>query len=148
MSHRDRNIRAVQILLTLTALECFGPIIRDFNVSHAWNPDWAPHARYHLVWQLGTMGLSGIANLYLIWFRKPWDVRNLWLSAAWQGTILAGFWIAYLLTPVYEGSVTMPDMHVDLLGINENVVVFTVLLMMLGSVFGVLATRLREGSSR
>jgi len=147
MKNRERTIRIVQILLTVTALECFGPILRDFNVSHAWNPDWVGHARYHLVWQLATMGLSGLAILYLIWFRKPRDVRNLWLSAIWQATIVAGFWVAWVLTPIYEGSVTMPNMHVVIFGINENVVVFTVLSSVLAAAIALLATQLREGSA-
>jgi hypothetical protein len=148
MTNREKTIRTVQILLTITAFECFGPIVRDFNVSHAWNPDWDGHARFHLVWQLATMGLSGIANLYLIWFRKPLEVRTLWLSAAWQGTILAGFWVACLLTPVYEGRVTMPNIHMYIFGIDENVVVFTLLSAVLAAAVTLLATRLRDTTAR
>jgi hypothetical protein len=127
MSNNDKTIRAVQILLTITALEFFGPIVRDFNASHAWNPDWDPHARYHLVWQLATMGMSGIANLWLIWFRRPIDTANLWLSAIWQATTIGGFWVSLALVPVYGGKVTMPNIHMYFFGIDENVVAFTVL---------------------
>ena len=127
MSSHDKTVRTVQILLTITAFEFFGPIFRDFNASHAWNPDWDPHARLHLVWQLATMGLSGIANLYLIWLRRPFDLGNLWLSVAWQLTTIGGFWLACSLTPVYGGRITMPNIHTYILGMDENVVVFTVL---------------------
>jgi len=127
MSSHDKTVRTVQILLTITAFEFFGPIFRDFNASHAWNPDWDPHARLHLVWQLATMGLSGIANLYLIWLRRPLDLGNLWLSVAWQLTTIGGFWLACLLTPVYGGRITMPNIHTYILGMDENVVVFTIL---------------------
>jgi len=148
MSDRDKTIRTVRILLTVTAFECFGPILRDFNASHAWNPDWDGHARFHLVWQLATMGLSGLANLYLIWFRRPFEIRNLWLSAGWQATILTGFWTACVLTPVYEGRITMPNIHMYIFGIDENVVVFTVLSSVLAVSVGLLATRLRDVSAR
>jgi hypothetical protein len=97
MAERDRAVRTVQILLTIVALEFFGPIVRDFSPSHAFNPQWAGHARVHLVWLLGFMLLSGVANLYLIWWRRPFEIRNLWLSVAWQCCNLGGFWIAYLL---------------------------------------------------
>ena len=127
MGNTDKTFRIVQILLTITAFEFFGPIVRDFNASHAWNPDWDPHARLHLVWQLSTMGLSGLANLYLIWLRRPLDVRNLWLSVAWQLTTIGGFWLACLLTPIYGGRITMPNIHTNILGMDENVVVFTIL---------------------
>ena len=148
MSNREKTLRTVQILLTITAFECFGPFLRDFNPSHAWNPDWDAHARFHLVWQLATMGLSGLANLYLIWFCRPLNAWHLWLSALWQATILTGFWAACLLTPLYEGRVTMPNIHMYIFGIDENVVVFTVLSSVLAAAVALLATRLRTGAAR
>ena len=119
--------RTARILLTLTGLEFLGPIARDFNASHAMNPAWVGHARLHLVWLLGFMLFSGIANIYLLWFRRPFDVRDLRLSAAWQCCNLGGFWLAALLTPVYGGLVRVPDEHIQVLGLNENVLVFAVL---------------------
>jgi len=136
MRHASK-ILAVKIALTLTALEFFGPILRDFHPSHALNPDWVGHARVHLVWLLGFMGLSGLANLYLVWLRRPFEVRNLWLSAAWQSCNLGGFWIAYLLLPVYDGQITVPGIHTEILGFDENVFVFSVLSVVM---LGVLAT--------
>jgi len=115
-------IRLAQLLLTLTALEFFGPIARDINATHALNPDWVGHARLHLIWLLAFMGLSGVVNLWLIWFRRPFDLRNLWLSVAWQACNLGGFWVAVVLAPAYGGAVTMPDTHVKILGLDENVV--------------------------
>ena len=132
---RQARIRMVQIALTLTCLEFFGPILRDYHPSHALNPDWVGHARVHLVWLLGFMGLSGVANLYLIWLRRPFDLRNLWLSAAWQSCNLGGFWIAYLLAPSYDGAITVPGIHTQVFGIDENVFAFAVLsVVMVGTV--------------
>src|SRR5439155_460200 len=109
-----------RILLTLPGLEFLGPIARDFNASHAMNPAWVGHARLHLVWLLGFMLFSGIANIYLLWFRRPFDVGNLRLSAAWQCCNLGGFWLAALLTPVYGGLVRVPDEHIQVLGLNVS----------------------------
>jgi hypothetical protein len=117
----------VKVVLTLTGFEFFGPIVRDFNATHALNPSWVGHARLHLVWLLGFMLLSGLANLYLVWFRRPFDVRNLWLSAGWQCCNLGGFWIAALFAPAYGGLVTVPGEHIHLFGWDENVLVFAVL---------------------
>jgi hypothetical protein len=121
----------VRILLTVVALEFFGPVFRDFSASHAFNPAWVGHARVHLVWLLGFMAFSGVANVYLIWFRRPEDPRDLWLSVAWQSCNLGGFWLAYLLAPVYQGEMTMPGFHVHILGIDENVFAFSVLSVLL-----------------
>ena len=134
----DRAIRWARILLTLTALEFFGPLVRDFSGSHAWNPAWVGHARVHLVWLLGFMFFSGLANLHLIWLRRPFEVRNLHLSAVWQGCNLGGFWAAYLLTPVYDGLMTVPGIHVTVFGIDENVFAFTILTVLLVAAIGLL----------
>jgi len=93
-----------------------------------------------IVWLLGFMGLSGLANVYLIWFRRPFELRNLWLSVLWQGCNLGGFWIAYLLNPLYEGEITVPGIHTHIFGFDENVFVFSVLSLVLAGV--VLSLRL------
>jgi len=76
---------------------------------------------------VALMGLSGAVNLYLIWLRRPFEVRNLWLSAAWQACNLGGFWLAVVLAPAYGGAVTMPETHVYIFGLDENVVAFAIL---------------------
>jgi len=127
MREGDGMVRAAQVLLTITALEFFGPIVRDYGPSHAFNPDWVGHARVHLVWLLGFMFLSGLANLWLVWLRRPFELRNLWLSVLWQSCNLGGFWIAYFLADSYGGLITIPETHVHIFGWDENVFVFTVL---------------------
>jgi hypothetical protein len=94
----------------------------------------------HLVWLLGFMCLSGLANLYLIWLRRPHEVRNLWLSALWQGCNLGGFWVAYVLAPSYQGEITVPGIHTHVFGIDENVFVFSVLTLILIAAVFVLGT--------
>jgi hypothetical protein len=91
------------------------------------NPAWVGHARLHLVWLLGFMGCSGVVNLWLLWGRRPPDLRNLRLSALWQSCNLAGFWIAYGLVDAYDGIVTVPGEHVHVLGWDENVLAFAIL---------------------
>ena len=135
----ESRVLALRIALSVTALEFFGPIVRDFSESHALNPTWVGHARVHLVWLLGFMFFSGLANLYLIWLRRPFELRNLWLSAGWQSCNLAGFWVAYLLVPVYDGEITVPGIHTHILGFDENVFVFAVLSIVMAGVWAVLA---------
>jgi hypothetical protein len=136
---RESRLLTARILLTITALEFFGPVLRDYHPSHAFNPDWVGHARVHLVWLLGFMFLSGLGNLYLVWLRRPVDVRDLWLSAGWQGCNLGGFWIAYVLAPHYHGAITVPHVHTQVLGIDENVFAFGVLSVLLAGAVGLLA---------
>jgi len=65
---------------------------KDTGASHLMNPEWVGHARIHLGWLLGFMFFSGLANLYLIWFRQPKIKDNLKVVALWQGMHLLGFW--------------------------------------------------------
>ncbi|MEZ4217562.1 MAG: hypothetical protein R3E88_13850 [Myxococcota bacterium] len=140
----DRRILVARIALTVTMLEFFGPMLRDYHASHAFNPDWVGHARVHLVWLLGFMFLSGLANLYLVWLRRPFEVRNLWLSVLWQSCNLGGFWIAYLLAPHYHGAITVPHIHTQILGVDENVFVFGVLSAVMAATVGLLALAPRD----
>lgn len=122
----------LRVALTLTCMEFFGPMVRDTDHTHALNPEWVGHARVHLGWLLGFMLLSGLANLYFIWFRKPVQ-ESLRLSALWQSCNLGGFWLAVVANPFYDGAITVPGVHVEILGFDENVFVFSILsLIMLG----------------
>ena len=58
-----------KILLTLICIG-FGTItpLIDFNESHATNPLWTGHARFHLVWQVNAMIINSLLSLVLIWF--------------------------------------------------------------------------------
>ena len=58
-----------KVLLTLICIG-FGtltPLI-DFNESHATNPLWTGHARFHLVWQVNAMIINALLSLVLMWF--------------------------------------------------------------------------------
>jgi hypothetical protein len=144
----DARIRVIQIALTITALEFFGPILRDFGPSHAMNETWVGHARVHLVWLLGFMGLSGIGNIWIMWWRQPFEVRNLGLAAVWQSCNLGGFWASFLLVPAYGGSMTMAGIHMHVFGIDENVFAFAVLSLVMAGVWAALGFRDAEGGAR
>ncbi|MFN7953046.1 MAG: hypothetical protein U0610_15095 [bacterium] len=145
LSGRD-PVGIARVLLTLTALEFFGPIVRDSGVSHLMNPFWDGHARVHLVWLMGFMGTSGLVNLYLLWLRRPRDVRDVHLAAALQCCNLAGFWIAFFLCPLYVGVIAVPGIHVKIFGWDENVFGFSIFTAMIGAAIALLI-RARRGQA-
>ena len=104
---------------------------KDSGASHLMNDEWVGHARVHLAWLLGFMFFSGIANLYLVWFRKPEIKDNLKVVALWQAVHLAGFWSATFFVPHYHGQMVDLRYHTFILGVEENVFVFTILTIVL-----------------
>ena len=125
------NLLIGKILLTIGVFEFFGPIIKDTGASHLMNTEWVGHARVHLAWLLGYMFFSGLVNLYFIWVRKPFKVSHLYLSCLWQATHLAGFWAAIIFVPHYHGQIADHRYHTEILGVDENIFVFSVLSVVL-----------------
>ena len=66
------------------------------------------------------------------------------LSALWQSCNLGGFWIAYVLSPYYDGAITVPGIHTEVFGIDENVFAFTLLSFVMAGVWVALARGSRE----
>ena len=66
------QIELILISKVLLTLICIGfgtltPLI-DFNESHATNPLWTGHARFHLVWQVNAMIITALLSISLLWF--------------------------------------------------------------------------------
>lgn len=139
----NKRFRIAQVLLTVGVFEFFGPIIRDTSSTHILNPAWVGHARFHLAWALVFMGLSGVVNIYLIWFRRPHRISNLYISWVWQACNIFGFWGAALLEGMYGGSIVDPEFHFTVLGLNENVFAFVVLTAIL--LFNLFYLKMRLG---
>lgn len=86
----DENL-VPRILMTITAIAlAVGPAIADFNKTHATNPLWPPHARFHVVWQVTTNSSLCLLMLYILWtpLVEQYNLQ-LVLVAMVQGAILA-----------------------------------------------------------
>ena len=138
---KSKELLAVRILLTICAMEFFGPWVKDYSESHLFNPEWVGHARVHMMWLLGFFLFSGIANMYLIWFTRPLRPIHLYTSFAWLASNLLGFWLAIALVPVYDGLIVVPDYHIMILGVEENIFVFSVLSVFLLAAIVLYVTR-------
>ena len=136
ITNKPRSLLVVRIMLTICAMEFFGPWVKDYSESHLFNPDWVGHARVHMMWLLGFFLFSGIANMYLIWFVRPLRQIHLYVSFAWLAANLLGFWVAIAMVPVYDGVIVVPEHHIMILGVEENIFVFSVLSAILLGAFG------------
>jgi hypothetical protein len=105
-SHGDAPMLTLaRILLTLTTLGyALVTIKADFNNTHATNPKWTPHARFHVVWQILSYAGVGLIALYLLWSDGPAPLERLYLAAALSVAVYGGFFAAVLSRPLYGGA--------------------------------------------
>ena len=98
------HLLLARILFTLmTAGYAVATVIADFNATHATNPKWTPHARFHVVWQITSYVGFGLLSLVLIWWPGPLAVERLYLAAIMGAIVYAAFFVAVVTMPVYGG---------------------------------------------
>ena len=99
-----------RLLLTLVTLGySLGPALADFNATHATNPAWTPHARFHVVWQVLSYCGIGLIALGLIWIGGPGATTRLYLAALLAASVYASFFAALFSRPRYGGELTDPN---------------------------------------
>ena len=94
-----------RVLLTLTVVGyALVTMIADFNETHATNPKWTAHARFHVVWQVLSYVGIGLVAVYLIWIEGPNPQERLYLAAALSAAIYGGFFAAAIARPIFGGA--------------------------------------------
>ena len=129
----NKRSKLVSVLL-LVAAAIYGiiPPIVDLSDTHAFHPAWPPHARFHMVWLLGTNSTLALIVAWLV-LAGPAEQRETRLRFASLIGIaaLGGFFVATLSQSAYGGALHDPTAHVSLiLGVDGNILVFTPALAM------------------
>jgi hypothetical protein len=95
---------AARVLLTLATIG-YGllTVKADFNKTHATNPLWTGHGRFHVVWQISSYAGLGAIALWLIWGPGGMPIERLYLASAFAAVVYGAFFIALLCMPVYGG---------------------------------------------
>lgn len=95
----------VKILLSLVTLGYSAiPAIADFNATHATNPRWTPHARFHVVWQVSSYLPLAVIALWLVWAQGEMAVARGWLATGLAASVYAGFFAAMFGKRLYGGA--------------------------------------------
>ena len=125
-----------QVLLTLVTLGYSAiPTFADFNRTHATNPLWTPHARFHVVWQVSSyLGLSAIA-LALLWWPGPLAIERLWLVTGMAVAIYGSFYAALFSIKLYGGTNYDENGYLPVyktilgkrIGFDANITVFSIM---------------------
>jgi hypothetical protein len=93
-----------RILLTLvTGGYSVIPVLADLNMTHATNPTWTPHARFHVVWQVSSYVGFGMFALALIWAPGPQITVRLYLASSFALIVYSAFFVALATMKLYGG---------------------------------------------
>ena len=122
------NILIARVILSALclALAVIAPLI-DFNESHATNPLWTGHARFHLVWQVNALAVTGFFCAFLLWMIP--SQMNILISIVLLYIWLLSFFFALLFMPAYDGKLNdvngVPPIEINFFGkkieIDRNV---------------------------
>ena len=78
-------MRAVAIARLLLSVLCgaqgVATLAIDLNRTHAANPEWLRHARFHLVWQAVSYALLSVLEVALIVAPGPLERERFYLAA-------------------------------------------------------------------
>lgn len=97
------------LLSSLAATQGFAALKIDLHRSHATNPLWLPHARFHVVWQVLNLSLLALVEVALIWWSGPGAVGRFYLAACVTAMTLVAFWGALASMRLYAGALFDPN---------------------------------------
>lgn len=97
--------QVARLLISIVSVALIvGPAKADFNATHATNPLWTPHARFHVVWQVLYNSCISAVALYLVWVPSAAYLFNLYLAVVLNYIWGANFLLTILAMPLFGGS--------------------------------------------
>jgi len=104
------HLLVARVLLSLLCgLQGIATLVIDFNGTHATNPTWTGHARFHVVWQSVSVALLSVLELVLIWFQGPYQKDAFYLTLLLTAISPLGFMIAFVSRRIFGGTLSDPN---------------------------------------
>lgn len=124
----------------LCTIQGFVTLAIDLGPTHATNPLWLRHARFHVVWQSVGAFLRCAAEVALVWWPGPLETERFYLAAGLTLLPLLAFLCALAGMKKYGGALSdpngMPRARINVFGtvryMDMNVVAIVAALLVLG----------------
>jgi len=81
----------------------------DLNRTHATNPSWVRHARFHVVWQTMTMALLAVVEVGLIWGNIVGEERGFYLALGLAAVSPVAFLVSWVGRKSFDGALWDPN---------------------------------------
>ena len=91
-------------LSLLCGIQGLATVVIDFNRTHATNPKWVGHARFHVVWQTLTMALLAVVELGLLWGGWVSEERGFTVALVLAGLSPVAFLLSCATRKAYGGT--------------------------------------------
>ncbi len=85
------------------------PLFIDLNRTHATNPLWPGHARFHVVWQTFGLFFMGVLAMALIWWPPAGSRDHFYLAVVLTALPMLGFFAALFTRGMYAGTLHDPN---------------------------------------
>ena len=106
MTHREL---ARGLLAGFCALQGVATIALDMNRTHASNPVWLRHARFHVVWQTGIVAVLAVMEIVLLYSTHPLPSERFYLVVVLTSVPVAAFFAALVTRRIYGGALSDPN---------------------------------------
>jgi len=97
------------LLAFLCGAQGLATLAIDLNRTHAANPLWLRHARFHLVWQAVSYALLSVLELALILAPGPLPAERFYLAAILASIPMLGCFAAFFFRKIYGGALFDPN---------------------------------------
>jgi hypothetical protein len=97
------------MLAVLCGMQGAGTLAIDLNRTHATNPIWPKHARFHLVWQAMSYAALSLLEIVLILVPGPIQVERFYLAATLACILMLSFLAAFVWRKTYGGALSDPN---------------------------------------
>lgn len=99
-----------RVLLTVLAvIQGLATVLIDLSRTHATNPTWPCHSRFHVVWQSLNQPLFAVVEALLVWWPGAYVRERFYLAATLTAVPCLGFVLAQVFRKAYGGTLSDPN---------------------------------------